>query len=156
MIVNFQVEKIRRKRRKEGVGTSILDIASIKKNVDLFTQKRCVMDNLKGNVRTIVAQKGIQKHASGLQVKQAAEEMRSATSLMILLHQMIKGYRHTKKKSRPLNVLVVNLNGKKRIVLCNTHSMTRNYISALIVTIGYDTRNGFLIRAGLYLIKMET
>ena len=64
-------------------------------------------------------------------MKRAAEEMRSATSLMILLHWMIKEYRHTKVKSRNLNVLVVNLNGKERIVLCNTKSIERRYVSAL-------------------------
>ena len=109
-----------------------------------------------GNVRAVVALKDTQKNVNGWQEKWAAEEKRSATSLMILSHLMMKGLRHTKRKSRHLNVLVVNLNGKKIIVLCNTKSMTRNYISALIVRIGSNTRIEFLIRDGLYLIKMGT
>ena len=94
------------------------------------------MDIWKGNVRAVVALKDTQKHVNGLQEKWAAEEKRSVTSLMILSHLILKGLRHTKMKSGHLNVIVVNLNGKKIIVLYNTKSMTRNYMSALIGRIG--------------------
>ena len=69
---------------------------------------------------TEVALKDTQKHVNGLQEKWGVEEKMSATSLMILSHLMMTGLRNTKRKSRHLNVLVVNLNGKKIIVLCNT------------------------------------
>ena len=70
-------------------------------------------------MRAVVALKDTQKNVNGWQEKWAAEEKRSA-----------------KRKSRHLNVLVVILNGKKKILLCNSKLMTTNYISALIVAPG--------------------
>ena len=92
-----------------------MDIVNINKNADLFTEKRCAMDIWKGIVRAVVALKDTQKHVNGLQEKWSAEEKRSVTSLMILSYLIIKGIRNTNRKSRHLNVLVVNLNGKNII-----------------------------------------
>ena len=58
------------------------------------------MDIWKGNVRGVVTLKDTRKPINGLEEKWATEEKRSATSLMILSHLMIKRFRdmHTKRK----------------------------------------------------------
>ena len=70
----------------------------------------------------------------------------SVTSLMILLHSRINIVMHTKQKVTLLNVLVLNLNGRKVIVLWNIKLKLRKYISAFIVRIGQSKKIEFLSR----------
>ena len=84
----------------------------------------------KGNVRAVVALKSCKWFAREMGCRRKEEYDFSQDTLTF----MIKGFRHTKRKPRHLNLLV--LNGKKKIELCNSKSMTKIYISALIVRIG--------------------
>ena len=90
------------------------------------------MDIWKGNVRGVVTLKDTWKPINGLDEKWATEEKRSATSLMILSHLMIKRFRHMHTKRK-----------KFKCVLCQSEWKENHFvlqhkidISALIVWIG--------------------
>ena len=153
MILLVKTKKIRRTRN---AGISIMDTVNINKSVGSYTPKKCAMDIWKEAVWEVVAQIDTQNPVNGLEDKWDAKEKKSVTSLMILVHSMIRRLMHTKRKVTLLDVLVVNLNGRKVNMLCNTRLRTENCISVLIVRIGYGTRKEFSTRDGLCLTNMGT